>query len=451
MKDEYDFSGGTRGKFHRPGAQVKLPYHRGSQSWLVDVAVTGRWWQPEVWREPSYVDASPWNAERLEAAFHALTKLYDEEIGKASFGWVIEQDPDQRARGERGALWRLLTFATRPDRSALLRCGLDAVDAGLFERPELAPLVRELRASSPHAWKPARFELRCLAALCNVGSEVTSQPRVSGKEPDFLLKLGGRTIFVEAQYAEEGEWAEQEQSWLWKLSALEEAGEQDPGSNVDVQVRLTERFQELQETAEGRSYLRDNIDRITAELTTAKLRLATAGAFPAIERIEGIVEIEVMSPTGNAGRRVIAGATIDIRREVARVVRGAVTRGAMRLPSDEAGIVLLHPGMHAPSYILVEEVRRWMAGDGAAYSNLAGVLILTEALVEPVAGVLGRLEEFVPVWRDGAPSWVVGGPWEQLSSAVSMREREALAHRCLRVGRGTDGAEGDDLLLAATG
>lgn len=65
MKDEYDFSGAARGKFFRPGAKVKLPYHRNSQSWLVDVATTGRWWQPEFWRDPEYLAASPWPEERV--------------------------------------------------------------------------------------------------------------------------------------------------------------------------------------------------------------------------------------------------------------------------------------------------------------------------------------------------------------------------------------------------
>jgi hypothetical protein len=27
MKDEYDFSGGERGKFHRPGARLNLPIY----------------------------------------------------------------------------------------------------------------------------------------------------------------------------------------------------------------------------------------------------------------------------------------------------------------------------------------------------------------------------------------------------------------------------------------
>jgi hypothetical protein len=31
MKDEYDFSGGERGKFHRPGARLNLPVYLDEQ------------------------------------------------------------------------------------------------------------------------------------------------------------------------------------------------------------------------------------------------------------------------------------------------------------------------------------------------------------------------------------------------------------------------------------
>jgi hypothetical protein len=101
--------------------------------------------------------------------------------------------------------------------------------------------------------------------------------------------------------------------------------------------------------------------------------------------------------------------------------------------------------MHAPSHLLVEEVKRWMAAEGAAYANLAGVLVIAEVLVEPVASVVGCLEQIVPVWRDEAPRWVVDGPWDVLSDALSARAREALEHRA----RITVSGNREDSLLAA--
>jgi hypothetical protein len=152
-----------------------------------------------------------------------------------------------------------------------------------------------------------------------------------------------------------------------------------------------------------------------------------------------------MDPPESAGSGSTTRVPTDIRREVTRVVRGAVATGAAQLPSGEPGLVLLDPGMHAPSHLLVEEVKRWMAAEGAAYANLAGVLVIAEVLVEPVASVVGCLEQIVPVWRDEAPRWVVDGPWDVLSDALSARAREALEHRA----RITVSGNREDSLLAA--
>jgi hypothetical protein len=446
MKDEYDFSGGTRGKFHRPNSRMRLPYHRGSQSWLVDVALTGRWWQPEFWRDAEYLAASPWSAERVDQAFQVLIELYTEAEAKAAFGWVLERDPVERARRMERSLWRLLSLPLRPDLSPLLRLGFDLLDAELTVRSDLA---RRLRSDVQHEWKSARFELRCLAAFRNAGLDVVcASPNEPPKCPDFALRLQDRAVHINAQYAEEGEWAKEEQSWLWKLSMASVGRTEIAERPLSAHVRLTSRFQELQQNEAGRAYLRANIDRLAAELAAAKIRLAnTPGPFPAFEIIEDLVEVKVVRPLESAGSGSTTGVPTDIRREVTRVVRGAVARGAAQLPSGEPGLVLLDPGMHAPSHLLVEEVKRWMATEGAAYANLAGVLVIAEVLVEPVASVVGCLEQIVPVWRDEAPRWIVDGPWDVLSDALSARAREALEHRA----RITVSDNREDLLLAAVG
>ncbi|TMQ16310.1 MAG: hypothetical protein E6J90_23965, partial [Deltaproteobacteria bacterium] len=66
--------------------------------------------------------------------------------------------------------------------------------------------------------------------------------------------------------------------------------------------------------------------------------------------------------------------------------------------------MFLDPGTHAPSHLLVEEVTRWMAAEGATCRYLVGVMIAVETLVEPAPGVIGRVEQLVPVWRDAIPS-----------------------------------------------
>jgi hypothetical protein len=448
MKDEYDFSGGTRGKFYRPKSRVRLPYHRGSQSWLDDVAVTGRWWLPEFWREPGYVASSPWSSERLESAFRALIKLYPENEAKAAFRWVVEKDPVERNRGMDRLLWRLLACPMRPDLSALLRLGFDAADIDIMRHSQL---VQRLRADVPHELKSARFELRCLAAFRNAAIDVVYSPlTISGKNPDFQLRLqDDRFVYVDAKHAQEGEWAKEEQGWFWRLSMLQGGHIESSERPVSAHIRLTEKFQELQDTDEGRSYLRANIERLSTELGRVRLRLASStGPFPAVETIDGLIEVKVMAPPGQGSSGSVMGAPTDSRREVARVVRGAVARGATQLPPEAPGLVLLNPGMHAPSHLLVEELKRWMGAEGADYPNLVGVLVMAEVLMEPVPGVIGRVEQIIPVWRDETPSWIMDGPWAALSDALAQRDLEALAHRSAEVG---GDSESGDIPRGATG
>ncbi len=447
MKDEYDFSGATRGKFYRPSSRVRLPYHRASQSWFDDVAVTGRWWQPEFWREPDYLAASPWSQERLDTAFRVLMQLYPEDQAKAALSWVGVRDATERARRLRHPLWPLLACPMRPDLSALLRLGFDAVDADALHQPQL---LRRLRTDASVDFKSARFELRCLAAFRNAGLDVSSEPLSDpGRSVDFRMELqSGRFIYMEAKYAEEGEWAKEEQTWFWRLS-MPRAGHADiSGPPISAHVRLTEKFQALQDTDEGRSFLRANIDEIALKLADTKLSLARSGGpFPASESVDGLIIVTVMGPPGDATSGNSTGVPTDSRHEVARVVGGAVVRSAMQIPPHASGVVLLDPGMHAPSHLFVSELRRWMRAEGAIYPNLAGVLVMVEALIEPEPNMIGRIEQFVPIWRDETPSWIVDGPWDALSDALAARDREALAHRAKISGDG----ENDDILRSAVG
>jgi hypothetical protein len=401
---------------------------RASHEWFVETAVTGRWWEPPFWEHPEYLADSPWSAARLSVAFKALKTLYTEQHAKAAFSWVAEPDVKEGARLRNRPLWPLLACPNRADLSALVRLGLDAADADVFAHPEL---VRKLREDITREFKGARFELRCLAAFCNASIKVDYEPLAgTGKSPDFGLKLQGQ-LYIDAKHAEEGVWAKEEQQWFWKVSMPA----RPTSKPISAHVRLTEAFRQLQDHEDGRTYIRANIDRLASLVNPTKERLATSGGpFPAIDAIEGLIEVEVMAPPDAASSGSARGVPTDTRREVARVVRGAVARGATQIPSNELGIVLLNPGLHAPTHLLVDEVRRWMRaeGEGAGYPNLIGVLVLAEMIWEPVKGVMGSIDGLVPIWRDEAPDWVQRGPWETLSEALSMQDYETLVHRCAR-------------------
>lgn len=423
MKDEYDFSGATRGRFFRPNAKVKVPYHRGSQSWLVDVATTGRWWQPEFWREPEYLAASPWPEERVEAAFKALITVYTPEVAKAAFKWVLIKDPAARASAM-DSLWRLLADPMIPELSALLRLGLDIVEGSALQD---GAIVHGLQSAHPAEFTHARFLCRCLSAFCNAGIDTVAHPsHASGKQPDLRITLPGGSLYIDAKRSSESARIKEEQAWFWKLATAHRG----TGREVDAQITLTAKYEELQNTEDGRAFLRANIDRIASELAALKDRLAQEGSsFPTFASIDGLVDVKVLGVISRGTGSSFLGVPTDGRREASRIVQSAITQGAKRLPSTEPGLVCLDPGTHTPSHLLVEEIQRWMGANGAAFPHLAGVLIAVETLVEPAPGLLGRVEQLVPVWRDHAAAWISGGPWDTVSRAFAFHDLEVLAHR----------------------
>jgi hypothetical protein len=421
MKDEYDFSGATRGKFFRPGAKVKLPYHRNSQSWLVDVATTGRWWQPEFWRDPEYLAASPWPEERVEAAFQALITIYTPDVAKAAFKWVLIKDPAARTAAM-DSIWRLLADPMIPESSALLRLGLDLIEGSALQN---SAIVHGLRSTQPDQFAHARFLCRCLAAFSTAGIKAVAHPsHASGTQPDLHITLPGGSLFVDVKRSGESDRIKEEQAWFWKLATAHR------GSEVDAQITLTAKYEQLQSTEDGRAFLRANIDRIASELADLKERLAQEGSsFPSSDSIDGLVDVKVLGVTRRGAGSSFMGVPTDGHREVSRIVRSAITQGALRLPPNEPGIVCLDPGTHAPSYLLVDELHRWLATHGAEFPHLVGVLIAVESFVEPVPGMIGRMEQLVPIWRESVEGWISNGPWNQVSRAFASHDLEVLAHK----------------------
>jgi len=432
--------------------------------WMTEVATTGRWWDPAFWRHPAYRAESLLDAEQLEAAFAALQKLYPEKDTRAAFAWALEEvpkrpkdleeprapkgpkDPKKRERLMQGIIWRILSCPFRPDLSGLVRLGLDAVDADLFAQPEL---VRKLREDIPREFKGARFELRCLAALRNAGIVTDYEPLSgagTGRNPDFRLRLPGQ-LYVDAKHVEEGDGIKEETRWWLQLGMPDEvamyADDLDALMNdppATAHVRLTEKYRQLQESTSGRSYLRTNIRRLSEQIERTKRRLAASGGpFPAVEVIEGLIEVAVEIPESGQGGMNMTGSSTDTTKEVGRIVRGAVTTGAAQIPPGELGLVLLDPESYAPIELLVEELKRWMAapGEGAEYPNLVGVLAISPVRLTLEDGVDGMVETIVPIWRDGAPQWVIDGPWEQFSNAFAQWDLKALVGRSAFSSRST--------------
>jgi hypothetical protein len=400
---------------------------RASHEWFLNTAITGRWWEPAFWECPDFLSSSPWELARFAPGYELLKKLYTEELTRSAFAWVAEPNKDRMHMLRDRPLWAQLADANRADLSGLVRFALDVLDAEVFAYPDL---VRRLREDVYREFKGARFELRCLAAFANANIEVDYEPLAAegGKNPDFRLNLQ-EPLYIDAKHSDEGDWIKEEREWFWKLSILNPPS----GRAISAHIGLTEEFRVLQDTEDGRVFIRANIDRLASLIAPTKERLADSGGpFPVAETIEGFIEVQVMGPPGQASSGSASGVSSDARREVARIVRGAITRGATQIPPAKLGIVLLNPGLHAPTHLLVEEVQRWInsEGEGADHPNLLGVLIVNQMLFEPIPGFVGYIDSLVPVWRPDAPEWVMDGPWESLSEAIGLQGYEVLAHRC---------------------
>jgi hypothetical protein len=332
VKDEYDFSGATRGKFFRPDARPKLPYHRGSQSWLIDVATTGRWWQPEFWRDSEYLAASPWPEDRVESAFAALIRVYAPEVAKSAFKWALIKDPITRTAAMENSLWRLLADPMIPELSVLLRLGLDLVEGAALQD---AAIVHGLQSAHPAEFAHARFLSRCLSAFCNAGIDTIAHPsHASGMQPDLRVTLPGGSLYVDAKWSGESARIREEQSWFWKLATAHRG----PGRDIDAQITLTAKYEELQNTEEGRAFLRANIDRIASELAALKDRLAQEGrSFPSFASVDGLVDVKVFGAIRRGTGSSFLGVPTDGHREASRIVQSAITQGATRLRQTSPG------------------------------------------------------------------------------------------------------------------
>jgi hypothetical protein len=385
---------------------------------------SGCWWEPAFWREPPYLAQSAWDVEVLDRSFDVLRQLIRAEETRAACAWVNIDDPVERERALAHPMSRDLVVLW--PLSGLVRLALDSADADVLAHPEL---VRKLRGPRPGDFRGARFELRCLAAFRNARVDVTFDPlplAAPGKKPDFLLRLPQR-LFVDAKHVEAGAGVKEEGGWFERIAFDWESG-------IIADVRLTDRFRELQCMADGRSWLNQNIDRLVIDVRRAKERLAnSAGPFPAVEIVEGLVRVEVSGPVGSATQGMVLGVETDTHKEAQRIVRGAINRAARQVPPGEVGAAILQAGWQVPAPIIMDQLVRWFdgEGEGAEYPQFVGALIVEETFPEPRPLITGRVERLIPVWRRNAPRWVLDGPWAAVSHAFALRDIEALAKRCV--------------------
>ncbi len=368
---------------------------RHTKEWRLELQQTGLWFEPSFWRALDYVDGSPWSLQELDAAFAVLTQhIYPVKAARRMF------------REQPTLANRLLMDFLAPHLSELVSLGFDARDAELWRYPKL---IQRLR--SDEQFEGARFELSLMAAFQRAEMPFRFEPLAGGRSsnPDFELMLDSTALFIDAKCAQTSKWREEEERWFNAISL--DLFLNPPPSYPLFRIDTTETFEELQRSEEGRSWLRSHVPEIKARVRGILESLAKADSFPVQGTVEfpqgKLVNVYVSGTiSGSGGQSMMTGPTIDAERESIRVAQNFLRKGASQLPRDRHGALIIDIGDDARAERVEQEVRSWFSGEGAAYPQLVGVILVVPAWLGNT-----HYKMVCPVWRDTAPLEVQEESW----------------------------------------
>jgi hypothetical protein len=373
---------------------------RFSDEWQRGVRDSGLWLEPAFWRDQDYLARSPWPAQEIDAAFDALLQLYPTKVARRIF------------RSEPKLAQRLMDYWA-PHISPLLELGFEAHAAAPWQHRKLLQRLR-----SGEQFEGARFELTLLAAFKRARIDCSFEPHdgtQGASNPDFKLVLDGTPLFIDAKYAQMSRRREEEERWFRSISLNLFLEPLDPYPLFKIE--LTEKFEQLQGSDEGRSWLRGNIHDIEKKVRSKVEELAKAVSFPVEGGIDSpagtIVKVWVDDLAGPGRASSVTGLAPNTDLESIRVARNFLEKGASQLPAGQAGALIIDIGKDALVDRVEQEVRRWLAVEGVAYPWFAGVVLLA-----PEFARRGRWIQ--PVWRDAAPPAVQDTGWcERFADALN--------------------------------
>ena len=362
---------------------------RLSEEWAKQVRETGCWYEPPFWREASYQSESPWSPDELEAAADAVRRVYPADVARKLF----------RNRKTGALVWSIVADFCMPSFSPFLSFGFDASAAEPWCHGGLLKRLREAREHDG-----ARFELEILAAFRRSTIPVLVEPlggASGGRSPDFRIDLG-HPVFVEAKLARRSEKVKEENSWFERLTLAQGFIEGLPlRVPLPYRIELTEKFERLQSTEEGRRWIRANLRRLEGLVRDAFETLQLRGVPNAVV-VEELAHVEVLAKDGKTGSHH-RGVSTDAEREAVRIVSGCVTEAANQFPNGEHGIVLVRALLDTSASLLFDEATRWFAEEGGDYAETVGVVMVVDDFSSAATTPLSRI---VPVWRAGT-----AGPW----------------------------------------
>ena len=376
------------------------PPKRLSADWFPYVGKTGRLFESKYWRDPRYLEVSPWPKEELDKAFSALEKLYPPKDVIRIFS---EDAPYLR---------KLLYDFVSPWFSVLVGLGFDLAVAQPWEYREL---IHRLKKESQ--FDGARFELSVWAAFIRAGIGIIYEPfRKQGSvNPDFKIRIGNGLI-LDVKHPQTSYDSQKEQELFEKIVGVGVTAFSTP--SIPAKVELTEGFREKLRDDDGCRWLFENASRIQEAVREKKVQLSSSSSFPAVEIVEGLVKIEVMGPVGSSGASAYIGVKPDFVGEARRIVRGCLQSGASQIPSDHLGAILVKAEWNTTIEIVEKEVIRWFDQEGEAYDNIIGAILIGWG--SGIGSVVP--ERIINVWRPQAPpSYKNADIWGRFCDGLNWR------------------------------
>lgn len=365
------------------------------------MAETGLWNDPPFWTTQAYLQASPWGAPELAAAFNALGLIFTTRRTRGIFS----------RRPVDGYLRVLLTDQHAPILSPLLELGLDAAVCRAWERRSwVDSLVADGRS-----FKGAAFEIAVASALVRMAVPTRHEPlkNIHPRNPDFAIGIDGREILLEVKLAREGDLVKEENDRLTKF-----VFGSDRALGIPGHLELLEGLDRLQDEQAGRRALDENIARLVQLVDDAKIRLASSPTFPASEVLDGCVRVTVSGPRGTSGAVDVLGTPMNSTREAARIIQNLLVDGAGQIPEDRIGVVLIDPGSGIASDVMASEVQRWLGDEGGAYPQVTGVLLLSRQYFGDIYDL--PITVVTPEWRDNAPDYLrQSDVWNRMTAGLS--------------------------------
>jgi hypothetical protein len=358
---------------------ASLPF-RMDRRFADESAIDDSWTYPRFWREPGYLESSPWSKPLLGFAFAELRRIYPQAVLRDIF------------RGSQPRIRSLLRDPIAAFNSGLV---FFALNAALARPSRFAELVARLQ--NDDLFDEAEFEVDVMAALTAARFRHRYEPLrgSDSSNPDLKILLGSYEFLLEVKKPKTSRRVLDEQRWHDGIFYGE-----DPADGrswlTGVEVETLGSYRSLCDDSQvGRPFLERNYKRLGASIRLARDRLVAAGIPGGHTTVKGLFRVALPGAHGPAG---FLGAPANGTIEADRLIRNLVARAAEQIPPVSDGVVLVDAAQ-VPEREMASATKQWLHGpEGRGYKNIVGILFTTSRYT-------GRyvLRGIEAVWRKSRP------------------------------------------------